>query len=470
VTDEALDIGMTQPENSSQSTTDSAGKFFLFIGGTTSDAATSILKTSGIYYRQKMLQSTPENWEEITSLLKDPNLVGAVGKLTNRQFEPLLSPTYLKVGKELFASLGVVEHILFIHQALLTGEDPSEESPPDPEDETYIDFLVQADYFSPPKDKVRKKVLGLLEDCGVNIVPYETNAELSVLAAAFIEDHERNLLFRIYVPAGRIYAAEVDKLLTMFRDWLTQATTYRVRQDGYATAKGRVYEFFGDDQLDMAELDRQFETFTEFLVLCESDARRAENWLLAQRVPESVAKDMVRRYAKESKRLTLDLRHESEARLLSLRQRFESELVDSEEPGDQKARDADEILGDLVPTNLLTADVAARPGSSTPQPGGLVVYQQNFLGSVENVIQDLRGSSDFSQEAKDLLGLIQKFGDKEAASLESDLHEIEDEDARTPDRLAARQRLKRFVFKLGGKVEDATLAVLLKYVQTKIGI
>ena len=54
---------MAQPENSSQSTPDSASKFFLFIGGTTSDAATSILKTSGIYYRQKMLQSTPKNWK-----------------------------------------------------------------------------------------------------------------------------------------------------------------------------------------------------------------------------------------------------------------------------------------------------------------------------------------------------------------------------------------------------------------------
>jgi hypothetical protein len=66
--------------------TDPNHRFFLFIGSTTPDAATSKLKASGIRYRMKRLESNPENWERILGHLKDPALIGVIVKLTSQNY------------------------------------------------------------------------------------------------------------------------------------------------------------------------------------------------------------------------------------------------------------------------------------------------------------------------------------------------------------------------------------------------
>ncbi|GAA3301815.1 hypothetical protein GCM10020295_45960 [Streptomyces cinereospinus] len=92
----------------------------------------------------------------------------------------------------------------------------------------------------------------------MEVTPYKTNAELSVLTASFIDDHEKNLLFRVYVPASRLYATEADRLINLFHEWLSRTGNHPVRQDGYRTPSGQVYEFYGDDSLTPASLQVNF--------------------------------------------------------------------------------------------------------------------------------------------------------------------------------------------------------------------
>lgn len=64
---------------------------------------------------------------------------------------------------------------------------------------------------------------------------------------------------------------------------------------------------------------------------------------------------------------------------------------------------------------------------------------------------------------------MQGLGGRDAVALESAVHELEDEDSRGPDRLAAKQRLKTFLFKVGGKVEESALNTLQAYIEGKLG-
>ena len=91
-----------------------------------------------------------------------------------------------------------------------------------------------------------------------------------------------NLLFRVYVPADRLYAAEANKLLSLFRDWLITTNVSGVRQAGYRTASGEMYEFFAESLLTQSDLGERFDDFSNFLVLCASDPSAAAK-LLAQR-------------------------------------------------------------------------------------------------------------------------------------------------------------------------------------------
>jgi hypothetical protein len=366
----------------------------LFIASTLPEGATSRLKTSGVYYVHKMPDTKPENWEHILAHVTDPGLIGVLAKFTGYTFYLLTLPAYRDVGTRLMAAIGQQPHVMFVHESILTGEDYDyavdaakharmarrRRHTPTRYPEDVLDELNEPEYIGFPHLTVnpdqRAAAMALLEQHRVTVVPYKTNAELSVLAGSFIEDHERNLLFRIYVPAGRIYAAEADKLLALFRDWLTKIKKQRVRQDGYSTASGHVYELFGDDELNSTELVAQFNDFSRFLDLCLDDPAEATRALGKMGVEPLVADDIVRRYGKETRRLTLDLRHAREARLLSIRQRLESELVDVMEDDSPEWRSIERTVDDLVPRpgdlmSAVTPSASLLPSSSATGTGGL---------------------------------------------------------------------------------------------------
>jgi hypothetical protein len=104
-----------------------------------------------------------------------------------------------------------------------------------------------------------------------------------------------------------------------------------------------------------------------------------------------------------------------------------------------------------------------------------VVYSQTvnqqIIDTVEGtVLQGVQGTVNFGPEASELFALIGRFGEDQAAELESALHELEDDDARSSERLAAKQRIKMFLLNLSGKVGDAAVDVLKTYVEKRIGV
>jgi hypothetical protein len=82
----------------------------------------------------------------------------------------------------------------------------------------------------------------------------------------------------------------------------------------------------------------------------------------------------------------------------------------------------------------------------------------------------VQGTINFGPEANELIRLIREFGGAQSSQLESAVHELEDVDARTPDRLGAKQRLKAFLFKLGDKAEECALKAFQTYMESKLGV
>jgi hypothetical protein len=452
--------------------------FFLFIGSATSDAAVSTLATSRIPYRLKRLESGPKNWETILDLIQDSALKGVVAKLTARNFNAATSTKYADVAPRLFAALGRVRHTVFIHESILSGE---EQPPPKRvrplsvdafeilDDDDFEPFPYSFDdYFRPPTPEVRAEMLALLEANNINILAYRTNAELSVLSAAFIDENESNLLFRIYVPAGRIYAGEADRLLAMFRDWLMQVKKHRIRQDGYQTGSGRVYELYGEDEVASTDLALQFSDFSRFLDTCIEEPAEAHKNLTVMGVEPARATDIVRRYGKEGQRLSLDIRQERESKLLSIRHRLESELIDDVPASDPAWQEIERLVKALTPGGSAILALNAPP---TVGPSVNVTINQQIVDRVQGaVVQEVGGTQRLTDQAQLLLQLIERYAETGADGLRSDVYELEDSEARDKDRLGAKQRLKAFMFRLGGKVEETSLRILQAYVESKIGL
>jgi anti-anti-sigma factor len=303
---------------------------------------------------------------------------------------------------------------------------------------------------------------------------YDTLPE--ALAAASIDNNiaDFELLFRMYIPAERMYAAEACRLIGLFRNWLTTTCKHGIRQSGYQTASGEMFEFYADASLAELELPEQFSRFSSFLALCADDEEAALDLLTATNLSDSIRSDLVHRFGREVRRLQVDLRHERERRILTLRQSLEQEFVANDAdfpqlPGDQIGV----LLERFVPGPSASQSLALLAGPASPvQAGSLTVnINPQIVNAMEStIIQNIQGVVNLGPQAKELLALIDRFGGAEAASLQSDVHELEDDDAPSASRSAARRRLKKFLGDLAGTVNEVGLSLLEKYLEMKLGL
>ena len=181
-----------------------------------------------------MLGSGTSNWDQIIEILADPMLVGVLVKLTSTTCGYLTSEAYLEHALRLLEAIRKVRHIVFIHQTILTGveeftveeEERRARLGPllnDLGNDEALDFFIHHHLFGPPPKQVRLKILEQLRGFDLNIAPYRRNFELSAMASHFIAEGDKKLLFRIYIPTGRIWAAQADRLITLRRSSLRRS-------------------------------------------------------------------------------------------------------------------------------------------------------------------------------------------------------------------------------------------------------
>jgi len=483
--------------------------FFLFIGGSDHEGAVSKLKAAGFGYKKKLMESRVENWDTIVSLLSDDNLTGVLVKLRTHTYKLIANGRYAGAGERLFTALKKVPHIIFVHETCMFGTDDEEETGegqqtdeeilshdeltrlqaiyepvPDEDDEWDWDddldrsagrWNYHGHVFEPPSPDVRNHVNALLSKHDLNVVPYVKNAELTVMALAFIDQNEKNLIFRVYVPEGRIWAVESEKVLNLFRDYLSKVSGLNVRQDQYRTNKGTIYEFFGDHTLDPSTLPTEFNDFSDLLDLCITAPDSASKLLHDKSISANVVTEIVQRYAKEARRLHVDLKHERERKILSIRQRMESELVDVV-PVEADWNSLTQLVDSLVPPigGVSSALGFNTHGNTTPNIVAGTVnlnYKPQLFEKVEGfVAQEVLGTQNFGTEAADLIRLISEHGGLRKAELISAVHEIEDADAHNEDRLTAAKKLKTFMFKVGEKIGDVGLELLKTYIEKQFGL
>lgn len=444
--------------------------FFLFLGESDREGVVSKLKAAGVYYEKKRLESTVGNWESILSYFEDdelftkPPLAGVLVKLTSKAINLMLSGEYEVVCKRLMDHLRHISHIIFVHESFFSMQsDVSLDS----EDE-----LLYGQFFGEVTDKERMLVNSLVVEYELNLIPFKTNAELSVLAMEFIDGSERNLILRLYVPVGRMWAGEMDKLLGLFRDYLNRVSGLSVRQEQYSTAQGTIYEFYGDASFDPSTLPQEFEDFSKLLDICAANPEAGHRMLAETGLDEEAVEEIVQRYAKEAKRLHVDLKHERERKILGIRHRLEAELTDVMGANADWAAINDVVDRHVPKLTGVSSAIGFGEGSVRAQAPPAVTYLvgTQVIGNVTGIVaQEVSGTRNIGVQAGEILELVREFGGQNTPHLVSDVYELEDKDAKSESRLTARQRLKAFLYGLRGKATDSAIELLQAYIQSKLG-
>jgi hypothetical protein len=453
-----------------------AERVVLLLGSIDSEGIRSTLKATGQRYVIKRLESSPHNWATIVSLFDGLDIRCCAVKLTGNVYEYFLLDEYQQMAEVLLRQIARLPHAIFVHQELFSGN--LEEADDEEADDGYFEYVRSS--LHQPNEITRNAVNQLLVDYGLNVLPYKTNAELTLLASTFITESQEGLLFRIYVPSGRLWANETDRLIQLFRDYLTRIAKTSVRLDQQRTAHGIVYEFFDAEEtragpVSEESLALQFQEFSRFLDLAVSDPERAESILLAKKIDPREVVPILTRYAKEARRLQVDLKHEREQKVLAIQQRLESELVDCLPPS------ADwDTVSKLVNTAVPQLDGIKSITSYDESPRQLageigspitVNFQPQIIQAINAVVaQEIDGDIHLTDIDKQLLELISQHAAEDATELKSAVHELADTSAPKSHRLMAKQRLKAFLFKLGSVATDVGSGLFLSYLEKRYGL
>lgn len=111
------------------------------------------------------------------------------------------------------------------------------------------------------------------------------------------------------------------------------ATVLLKMQSGATVLCQMAYEFFTDPASQDVKnteqtLSVQFQEFSKLLELSLTEQGQAELILRSKDIDPRDIVPILTRYAKEGKRIQVDMKHEREQKILSVRHRLESELVD----------------------------------------------------------------------------------------------------------------------------------------------
>ena len=424
---------------------------------------------------KKRLESGAPNWQTIIDILGSGQLLGVLVKLNTRSMERMISPAYAEVREAMFAGIGANPHILFVHESFFWDAARSEQAQDPPAADSDHDDWFGDDYFKPLSADVTRLVSELLERHHIHVVPYQRNVEINVLAGDFVDQQQRNVLFRFYVPKGRIFARETETILGLFRDYLTAAGNVQVQQTSHTTATGTIYEFSGGDAVTTEQVSNQIASFSEVMDLCVRDPDLAERRLVELGAEKGQAGEVVDRYTKQLRRLAIDIRHERQTVTLRIRQRLENELAELLPARDIEALQS--VIDMIIPDEQsVIQSLGMGPIASIRSGSALTVnIRPQFFNQVQGIIaQEVSGTINLTPGAIRMIELVESAGGDQAQNLRAAIYELEDTSTSTERQLSAKAKLKTFAFNLmrkgGEKLLDVGGEALAAYIKGTLGL
>lgn len=439
---------------------DPAKPLVLLLGWVDHEGIISSLKASGRQYKKKLLDSYPDNWASTADLFSQFKVSSVIGKLPVHVLKLVVDSHYHTVRDRLFSAVGSVPNQIFLFEDILSGEQTDK-------------FREQ--YRPYPDKETMDEALAFLRSHKVEIVPYTTRAEVTVLAEAFLDETDRNLIFRLYVPSGRLWSGEADRFLGLFQDYLTRVEMLSVRLDQKRTEHGVVYEFHGHPPEGQRNLEPEFMEFSQLMTLFSADSQAAENLIRSKNLNVQEVARLVTRYSKEARRLQLDIKHEAEAKAVAIRHRLESELLDLD-PSPQEWQQIQAVISGSIPivTGPVSGEALSLGGPVIAGVGAVnITYnvRPQFINTVNGVIaEEINGNQHFEPEHHRLMELISQHGGMHEKELETAVYEIADKGVEKVDRLKAKQKLTAFLIELGKKTGDVAFGVLQSYIEKQLGL
>jgi hypothetical protein len=475
----------------------------LLLGLNHDEGISSQLATYGFTYARKGLNSSPNNWQKINDILlstQSNDKMVVIAKITENNLFCTLLPDYQQQFSTMFGAISGMRHLCFIYDGTLSGDftcfkfDPWKEKSELHESlvgrltqEQMIEHEAFQKYLYTDIERWKKsngvtstsaeikemmeERISTLQDAGIKLIPYRKWSDIRIATMQFLNEAKRGLILRIYLSEEKFLANEFEKLLKLFVDYLRKAQSLDISIDQSKTNQGQIVEFYSKDgDIRSDQLAGLLQNFSHFLDVCSVDIDQAVEMIGPTRIPKDKLNDLISRYAKEARRLILDVRQEKEKKLLSIRHRIQSEIIDLELESEQAELGANlaKQMNDVVTENFGLLNMAGiAPGSITiMQQPNLIFHNPVIAGKINNIIaQEINGDILYDSEELELLRLMRdQADDVEYAELKSAVDQLKDGSVSEPQKTTSWQRIKAFAVKHSDKMGSLGLKIAEKII------
>lgn len=457
-------------------------KKLVILGEFTHEGITTTLKSLGITpVHAKLAGVLPRTWMKRAAMLKtlreNNELAGVVLYLHTTVFLQAAEPDYTEALFAIIDAAAPCRSLAFVFQDNLDGVfSPRQLETGEPKSRSQLKVeLEEAEAYHNEyhaqrvqwkidrhdesqrlKNELERLTSRLLK--ATDVAPFYQRSDVTLRLQEFLEDIDQGVFLRLFVPSDRYQADQIRGLISVLERYMKQVEGTPFGVDARKSDRGVVYVFkfdaSSDDQHDLTEL---FARFDSFMRICGDDPSQAEMLLRDRGHSTNQANQLVGRFSKEYRRLLLDTRHEYESKLLSLKQRMETEMVEGDVTIDAP---------NLSHGNLTSLIPVASTGSVLHVNfENVSVINTNVQTEIDQLIN---GSITYNDNDKVLQELFANNAvGLEAAQLHSDLDQLKDTSIPEASRATAKQRIMSFLRQTGaagGKVlEKTTIASLSKY-------
>lgn len=442
------------------------------------------LQANGYYRIVKLLSSSVKNWESICDLLDadEKNEVIVLGKFTEYTLFRMSLPEYEIVVQRLISLLKNKRHVLFIYKDNLFGkysyfEDNKKNLQPLTND-TVEDYLKNPHLYNDFDQWLYRNQVGELKPIyfdrvkatiqqlkgELNLISYEKLIDIEVIGQNFIENVVEGLLFKLYIPNERIWSSEFHKFIELFREYASKISQkeFKIVQD--KTDLGAICSLYSiDENLSQDVINTLYKDFTAFMDLCISNPQSAGDIINKLDIKEADKTAILKKYVKEASRLLLDIKHERENKILSIKHRLESELNEY---------DISSQLNDYIESAVPSAKLSNLLPSNSPQYHIININPQ-IIHKVEGIVcNELNGNINLNSQEEELMKIIEQHSKDiaELLNLQSAIYELRDNATSKEKKIGAKQKLYSFLAKVADKIGDVGVSLLSKYLEQQIGL
>lgn len=282
-----------------------------------------------------------------------------------------------------------------------------------------------------------------LHEKKLNVCSYKYTNDIVRCIREYLENEDKNIVFRSYILKDRIWANELESFLQLFQDYITQLRGINISFEQRRTDIGTIYVIQStDSDLVKSEFNQYVSDFDFFLTNCDRNIGEARETLISLNCSEEAVDYYLQKFQKGARRLRIDIRQEYERKMMQLRHSIENEALDGQTSQEFQ-----------LPTQMMVPSI--------------VVQNLNYLKAEGPQQQIIFGTYTYNKTDEQLLEYVRTLSDNQA-DLETELRILKDAKASSTERTSAFEKLKKFLSDHAGEIGSIAFKLLKSYLESML--